>query len=87
MDNLLKVIIFTIVLAATASLITSCGKQEVEVKGKVQVEGVVDLNLQLSDLKTYFNYECQTKVSGDKCYNNSITVCVDCLTNDFYSHI
>lgn len=87
MEHFIKVIIFIAVLTATASLLISCGKQEVEVKGKVQVEGAVDLNLQLSDLKTYFNYECQNKVSGDKCYNNSITVCVDCLTNDFYSHI
>jgi hypothetical protein len=86
-DRLIQVIIFITVLMATAALLTSCGKQEVEVKGKVQVEGSVDLMFQLSDLKTYFNYECQTKVSGDKCYNTTIQTCVDCLTNDFYSHI
>lgn len=87
MNRLVEVIIFIAVLTATDSLLASCGKQEVEVKGKVRVEGSVDLMLQLSDLKTYFNYECQNKVSGDKCYNATIQTCVDCLVNDFYSNI
>lgn len=76
------VVLLLVGLTAVALSATSCG-------GKYEVSGQVDhvVKIDLSSIEQYFQYECDDKQPGDKCYNGYKQACVDCLVGDFLEKV